>query len=89
MRPRHLLFPSLRLPRPSLGALPTPQPTRPAAPRRASLAASQDPASQLAQLVALEHLLAVELPERSREAPLVLKALYDSDVVAEELILAW
>ncbi|EFN56072.1 hypothetical protein CHLNCDRAFT_145571 [Chlorella variabilis] len=52
-------------------------------------AAAADPASQLAQLVALEHLLAVELPERSREAPLVLKALYDSDVVAEELILAW
>jgi translation initiation factor 5 len=49
----------------------------------------QDPASQLAQLVALEHLLAVTLPERAKEAPLALKALYDADVIAEELMLAW
>lgn len=52
-------------------------------------AAAADPASQLSQLVALEHLVAVALPERTKEAPLVLKELYDSDIVAEELILAW
>lgn len=49
----------------------------------------QDPASQLAQLVALEHLLAVTLPERAKETPLALKQLYDADVIAEELMLAW
>ncbi|PSC74835.1 eukaryotic translation initiation factor 5-like [Micractinium conductrix] len=52
-------------------------------------AAAADPASQLSQLVALEHLLAVTLPERAKEAPLALKALYDEEIVAEELILAW
>lgn len=62
---------------------PPPTPSSPLAPR------AQDPASQLSQLVALEHLVAVALPERTKEAPLVLKELYDSDIVAEELILAW
>ncbi|KAL4451517.1 hypothetical protein ABPG75_007179 [Micractinium tetrahymenae] len=52
-------------------------------------AAAADPASQLSQLVALEHLVAVALPERTKETPLVLKELYDDDIVAEELILAW
>ena len=49
----------------------------------------QDQTSQLAQLVALEHLLGVALPERAREASLALKALYDAEVVPENLILAW
>lgn len=49
----------------------------------------QDPAHQLAQLVALEHLLAVRLPGRVREAPLAYKALYDEECVPEPLILAW
>ena len=49
----------------------------------------QDPTSQLAQLVALEHLLGVILPERAREASLALKALYDEEIAPESLILAW
>ena len=49
----------------------------------------QDPTSQLAQLVALEHLLGVTLPERAREASLALKALYDEEIAPENLILAW
>jgi translation initiation factor 5 len=48
-----------------------------------------DPAGQLAQLVAMEHLLGVTLEGRSREAPLVLKALYDADLAEEDLIVAW
>ncbi|KAH7622711.1 hypothetical protein Ndes2526B_g03547 [Nannochloris sp. 'desiccata'] len=48
-----------------------------------------DPAGQLAQLVAMEHLLGVTLEGRSREAPLVLKALYDADLADEDLIVAW
>ena len=48
-----------------------------------------DPASQLAQLVAVESLLGVTLKGRAREAPLVLKVLYDADLAEEDLILAW
>jgi translation initiation factor 5 len=48
-----------------------------------------DPAGQLAQLVAMEHLLGVTLEGRAREAPLVLKALYDADLAEEDLIVAW
>jgi translation initiation factor 5 len=48
-----------------------------------------DAAGQLAQLVAMEHLLGVTLEGRSREAPLVLKALYDADLAEEDLIVAW
>ncbi len=50
---------------------------------------ASDPAGQLAQLVAMEHLLGVTLEGRSREAPLVLKALYDADLAEEDLIVAW
>jgi len=50
---------------------------------------SSDASGQLAQLVAAEHLLGVTLHGRAREAPLVLKALYDADLVEEDLILAW
>ena len=39
--------------------------------------------------MALEHLVGVALAERVKETPLVLKALYDEDVVPEPLILAW
>jgi hypothetical protein len=49
----------------------------------------QEPSAQLSQLLALEHLLAVTLPERMREAPLVLKQLYDCDVIPEHLVTAW
>lgn len=50
---------------------------------------ASDAAGQLAQLVALEHLLGVTLRARVKEAPLVLKAMYDADLAEEDLILAW
>ena len=50
---------------------------------------AQDPAGQLAQLVAMEHLLSSTLSDRLREAPLVLKVLYDEDLADEGLIMAW
>lgn len=48
-----------------------------------------DAAGQLAQLVAVEYMLGVGLEGRVREAPLVLKTLYDEDLAEEDLILAW
>jgi translation initiation factor 5 len=48
-----------------------------------------DAAGQLAQLVACEHLLGVAAPGRVKEAPLVLKALYDADLAEEALVAAW
>jgi translation initiation factor 5 len=50
---------------------------------------SADPAGQLAQLVAVEHFVGVAAPGRAKEAPLVLKAMYDADLAEEGLILAW
>lgn len=50
---------------------------------------AKDKAGELAQLMALEHLLAVGIPDRSREVALILKVLYDEDIASEELILAW
>lgn len=49
----------------------------------------RDSQGQLAQLVALEHLLGVAAPARIREAALALKALYDADIAEEDIILAW
>ena len=58
--------------------------------RKAYLAPhARDAAGQLAQLVAAEKLLGTVLPGRVREGPLVLKALYDEDLVEEGLIFAW
>lgn len=48
-----------------------------------------DAPGQLALLVALEWLAAEGAPARLREAALALKALYDEDLVDEEIILAW
>jgi translation initiation factor 5 len=48
-----------------------------------------DAAGQLAQLVAAEHLMGVAAPGRVREAPLLLKAMYDADLAEEDLIVAW
>ena len=48
-----------------------------------------DQAGQLSQLVAAEHLVGVAAPGRVRETPLMLKAMYDADLVEEDLILAW
>lgn len=48
-----------------------------------------DARGQLAQLVAFEWLLAVGAPERQKEGALVLKVLYDGDLVDEDLVLGW
>lgn len=51
---------------------------------------AQDAQSQLAQLIAMEHLLGVAAPERRvKEAAFLLKALYELDLVEEDVILAW
>jgi translation initiation factor 5 len=44
---------------------------------------------QLAQLLALEWLLAVGAPQRVKEGALALKVLYDEDLAEEEIILEW
>lgn len=49
----------------------------------------RDAAGQLAQLLALEKLVTATLEGRVREAPLTVKALYDLDLVDEDLVLAW
>ena len=50
---------------------------------------AQDPAGQLAQLVAVEYLLTGAQSARLREAPIILKVLYDEDLADEALIMAW
>ena len=49
-------------------------------------AAAPDAPAQLAQLLALEWLLGVGMPEKLKEAPLAIKVLYDEDI-AEEVCL--
>ena len=49
----------------------------------------EDANSQLALLGGLEHFVTVADPSQVKETPKVLKALYDMDIVEEEVILAW
>lgn len=50
---------------------------------------ASDPASQLAQLMALEATL-VDAPSKMRkEVPLILKFLYEEDIIDEEIIIGW
>ena len=44
---------------------------------------------QLALIACVERHLGVELPEKSVIAPLIIKAMYDEDVLEEEAILEW
>ena len=46
-------------------------------------AAAADGAAQLAQLLALEWLLGVGMPDKLKEAPLAIKVLYDEDIAEE------
>jgi len=52
-------------------------------------ATASDARGQLAQLLALEWLLAVGAPDRVKEGALALKLLYDEDLEEEEIILEW
>lgn len=48
-----------------------------------------DPQGQLAQLLGLERLLGVVAQERVKETPHFLKALYDFEIVGEDIMIAW
>ncbi|KAK9809640.1 hypothetical protein WJX73_010165 [Symbiochloris irregularis] len=52
-------------------------------------AAGSEAPTQMAHLIALEHLTGVTNPQYVKETPLVLKFFYDSDLVDESLIIAW
>lgn len=52
-------------------------------------AVGDDPPTQMAQLLALEYLVGVTDPDRLTQVALALKALYEDDIVVEELIIAW
>jgi translation initiation factor 5 len=70
----------------------TPSATVPAimkAKKNVLAANAKDRPSQLAQLIALEHLFAVTAPNRMKELPAALKALFDLDIVEDEIIIAW
>ena len=52
-------------------------------------AVTQDGGSQMVLLHAIESFSAKANPQAAKEVPLVLKALYDEDVLEEEIILEW
>eukprot|EP00241_Pyramimonas_parkeae_P001466 CAMPEP_0114272288 /NCGR_PEP_ID=MMETSP0058-20121206/28370_1 /TAXON_ID=36894 /ORGANISM="Pyramimonas parkeae, CCMP726" /LENGTH=478 /DNA_ID=CAMNT_0001391439 /DNA_START=247 /DNA_END=1683 /DNA_ORIENTATION=+ len=49
----------------------------------------EGPILQYALLQAFEALLALHLPDSQKEMPIILKFLYDEDIVVEEVILKW
>lgn len=51
--------------------------------------AGDDASKQVAQLVALEYLLVKVLPGKIKQTAAALKALYEEDVVVEDVLLAW
>lgn len=50
---------------------------------------ASDPASQLAQLMALEATIASAPSKMQKEVPLILKFLYEEDIIEEEIIIGW
>jgi translation initiation factor 5 len=50
---------------------------------------ADDPASQLAQLMAMESILAQGSAKARKETPLALKFLYEEDIIDEEIIIGW
>jgi translation initiation factor 5 len=51
--------------------------------------AGEDTTKQIGQLLALEYLVGVALPDKTRQTAVALKALYDEDVVDEGCIQYW
>lgn len=45
--------------------------------------------SHTLQVIALEYVCATAAPDRLKELPLMLKAMYDEDLADDEIILAW
>ena len=50
---------------------------------------ASDPASQLAQLMAFEALMATSFKNRMKEIPFILKHLFEEDIIDEEIIIGW
>lgn len=50
---------------------------------------AEDPAHQLAQMIAFEALVAKKLKTKMREVPLVLKLMFEEDIIDEAIIIGW
>lgn len=50
---------------------------------------ASDSASQLAQLMAFEALMATSFKDRMKEIPFILKYLFEEDIIDEEIIIGW